>query len=94
MADLEKVISSIQAEIYSAAYYGNSFKDLVPVKLLQDALSLLKAQEPIEPIELYGDTKCVEDYNRTLAWKCGKCGYYIGGADNFCANCGRAVKWE
>lgn len=63
-------------------------------KAIEDAIELLKAQEPIEPIEFYDDTKCVEDYNRTLAWKCGKCGYYIGGADNFCANCGQAVKWE
>lgn len=46
MADWEKVISELQAEIYSAAYHGNSFKDCVPVSLLQNALSLLKAQEP------------------------------------------------
>ena len=109
MADLEKVIKGLEcctADLME--YHQDHFCDMCPYKstdqritycfnkrdLMADALSLLKAHEPIEPIELYDDTKCVEDYNRTLAWKCGKCGYYIGGADNFCANCGQAVKWD
>jgi len=45
MAELEKVISELQAEIDSAVYMGHSYKDCIPVSLLHNALSLLKAQE-------------------------------------------------
>ena len=109
MADLEKVIRGLECyrmkahgEIecgnreceFNCRYSDESELYCAYNHLLFEAIELLKAQEPIEPIEFYDDTKCVEDYNRTLAWKCGKCGHYIGGADNFCANCGQAVKWE
>ena len=90
--NIEKILAALDGFRMSDEMTYSAYSVLYDeISLLDD---LLKKQELIEPIELYDETKCVEDYNRTLAWKCGKCGYYIGGADNFCANCGRAVKWE
>ena len=49
-----------------------------------DALALLKAQEPVEPVYELGITRC------------GQCNHEIDkyGGDNYCPQCGRAVKWE
>lgn len=64
--------------------------------LMADALALLKAQEPIEPIF---------DYDGKDVWRCGNCHSNIfhpsrTDADEneknyrrFCFHCGRAVKW-
>ena len=63
-------------------------------ELMHDALVLLKAQEPVEPV-VDIDT-----------WKCGNCGHTLEHQEllgdnvllheqyNFCPECGRAVKWE
>lgn len=63
-------------------------------KMMRDALALLKAQEPVEPV-VDIDT-----------WKCGNCGHTLEHQEllgdnvlfheqyNFCPECGRAVKWE
>jgi uncharacterized OB-fold protein len=59
-----------------------------------EAIEILKQREPVEPVEMIDDHYPIGDPLRTIGWKCGKCGYYIGGEDNFCANCGQAVKWE
>ena len=93
MPDMEKAISNLQAEIDSAAYMGYSYKDCVPVSILQDALSLLKAQEQVEPIEMINDFYPIGDPLRTEGWKCGKCGQRIAWDDNYCSKCGTAVKW-
>lgn len=97
MADWEKVISELQAEIYSAAYHGNSFKDCVPVSLLQNALSLLKAQEPVAPEEY---TVVVSQYGNAehKCYRCGacKCGLIRNAnwQQKYCPECGREVKWQ
>lgn len=89
MDDREKVISELQAEIYSAAYRGNSFKDCVPVSLLQNALSLLKAQEPktVKEILIVGGH---------LMGKCPRCCKILTVQDHpiACGFCGQAVKWD
>lgn len=53
-------------------------------QLYRDALALLKAQEPVEPVYEIGITRC------------GQCNHEIDkyGGDNYCPQCGRAVKWE
>ena len=63
-------------------------------KAIEDALSLLKAQEPIKP-KVNIDT-----------WVCGNCGTRIERQSligpnavlaetfNFCPECGKAVKWD
>lgn len=62
--------------------------------LLFDALSLLKAQEPVEP-DVDVDT-----------WICGKCGHTLEHQElvgnnilfheqySYCPNCGKRVKWN
>lgn len=58
-----------------------------------DALSLLKAQEPARPIikqEMDDICSCIDN----VAY-CRKCGARIGRLkQNYCSNCGQAVKWD
>ena len=53
-------------------------------RLCGDALALLKAQEPVEPVYGLGITRC------------GRCNHEIDkyGGDNYCPQCGKAVKWK
>lgn len=64
-------------------------------QILEDAIALLKAQEPVEPISTEDDD-----------WICGACNNSVVGTTeideggfvpvrfNYCQNCGRAVKWD
>ena len=81
MTDLEKVIEGLEMSYR----YSNVDEDntLAPQQLVLDALSLLKAQKPVEPTR----------YDSTL-YLCGSCHYAIPRVVNYCPNCGRAVKWE
>ena len=76
--------------------YGNCETGCVKT-LAMDALALLKAQEPVEPIQGRDDQD--EDI-----FCCGVCGAVVGETylgppgecevrDNYCPECGRAVKW-
>lgn len=64
--------------------------------LMADALSLLKAQEPVKPIiETHWETPSVYDEDvKVTENKCGACGAEIDKWDKFCRMCGMAVKWE
>ena len=59
-------------------------------RLAQDALELLKAQEPVKPkkndVEFAG--------LRTWDWACPECNCTLEYRANYCSCCGRAVKWE
>lgn len=64
---------------------------LVPWDVVHDALALLKAQEPVEPI-WYQEGRWFK------TWRCGACGdilLFRNGKDKpkYCIECGRAVKW-
>lgn len=50
--------------------------------LHQEALKLLKEQEPVEP-----------SWRRGIPF-CGKCGRQFGRGFKYCPDCGRVVKWE
>ena len=63
-------------------------------KLMQDALALLKEQEPAEPKEIVNENLCVGEPYRTIGWECGNCGADIDSLYKYCPHCGRAVKWE
>lgn len=60
--------------------------------LYEDALALLKAQEPVEP-------KMMEFVDKGVTWEkyevptCGVCGALLGDA-LFCPMCGSEVKWD
>lgn len=91
MADREKVMNGLQmAYTYSNVDEENT---LVPQQIVIDAISLLKAQEPVKPImrfEMDDICSCIDN----VAY-CGKCGAPIGRLkQNYCSNCGQAVKWE
>jgi hypothetical protein len=58
----------------------------------KDALTLLKAQEPVKPTR-YQEGRWFK------TWRCGACGgtlVFRNGEDKpkYCTDCGRAVKWE
>ena len=55
-----------------------------------DAIALLKAQEPVEA------TVCNNDVSGAGSWwyQCGKCRMPIDPKDRFCRYCGQAVKWK
>ena len=59
-------------------------------QICRDALELLEAQEPIEPIFERQFLNTIEIYD------CGQCGTSLGakGIARYCMKCGRAVKWE
>ena len=61
-----------------------------PEKLIDDIVSLLKAQKPVKPI----DETC---WDNTMG-RCGHCKAPLpkleGLKSKFCWMCGRAVKWE
>ena len=64
------------------------------IAYIEDGTKLLKAQEPVEAVEMIDDFYPIGDPLRTIGWKCGKCMERIAGYDNYCPNCGQAVKWE
>lgn len=46
-------------------------------------VTFVKKQEPIEP-----------EPRKMWMYRCGACGHAIDQEDNFCRECGRAVKWD
>lgn len=58
------------------------------------AEELLKEQEPADPIEMIDDFYPIGDPLRTIGWRCGRCGARIDGYENYCPECGKAVKWD
>lgn len=56
------------------------------VKYAEDALKLLKAQEPVE-------AKIGGSADNCWWYTCGGCGEAIDHIDRYCRHCGRAVKW-
>ena len=77
MPDMEKVISIL------SAYKNHSFGDKAEKVTVEEIITLLKAQEPIEPVIVNGEPECAE------------CLYELrSDADSYCPCCGRKVKWE
>lgn len=66
-------------------------KSLDKPMMLDDALELLKAQEPVKPTVRY-----MEEYDGHGSdwYVCGACEMPIFPADKYCRHCGRAVKWN
>ena len=91
MTDREKVIKGLECcntpnNHEECPYNGAEHYNICTHQLLNDAIKLLKAQEPVEPVQdMVGDA---------LFWVCGSCGHDVSSSDWYCANCGRAVKWE
>lgn len=102
MPDKEKVIKGLEMCIADdfcdgCPYEEHCFSDgeITAIRMMRDALSLLKEQEAVKP---------VLDEQTGRIWLCGKCGSYVGYEDNdpddlnefdkHCRNCGTPVLWE
>lgn len=94
MIDREKVIEGLKRLLHS----GKMYDAHLVIDTCEAALALLKAQEPIAPIQ------GADDQDEDI-FCCGCCGAVVGETflglpgetevrDNYCPNCGRAVKWE
>lgn len=86
MPDREKVIKGL-AEMVDSQWLWN--KADYWAMMCRDALELLKAQEPVEA-KVMGESKS----HGSWWFACGACGHAIDPKDNFCRECGRAVKWN
>ena len=86
MADREKVIVELTAEIENASHCRHCGLAVT----MENALSLLKEQEPIAP-------KLIKMYPHDI-YECGNCGHRsVGSKDykaKYCPECGQAVKWN
>lgn len=89
MTDREKVIKGLErcsepgrnCNMSCPYYPANDCEH----QLINDANVVIKAQEPVKP-----------EWRNGYVY-CGQCGYrlhWIVERNNFCPNCGRAVKWE
>ena len=100
MPDREKVIKGLECcmneytvcRVCGCPYYGrgDNLHDCYE-KLSTDAIALLKAQEPVEPI---ASEYTALDNRKKLHIVCGNCCRCINEDDSYCWHCGRAVKWD
>ena len=92
MTDREKVIKaleycSVSGDKRDCDMCPMGFEEGCALRLKRDALALLKAQEPIAP----------HDYDPVIyghRYTCGNCHHTLWRNDNYCSQCGKAVKWE
>ena len=56
-------------------------------EMYMDAITILKAQEPIAP-------KCGHNVGVGWWYACGACNGEIVRSDDYCPHCGRKVKWD
>lgn len=85
MTDREKVIKGLEdiREDYE------NMRCKVSMEIIDDALALLKAQEPVKPIlKREGWNKYYNNY------VCPVCDQELVYEQNYCSECGRAVKWK
>lgn len=100
MPDREKVIKGLeycmggcQVSCFKCPYreIGHQPPDCLDnCMILQDAVELLKEQEPIKPDK----EKIMDCFSYFVeVYHCGKCGKDVTGC-NYCPSCGRKVKWK
>lgn len=92
MTKREKIINGLECcnndDCDNCSYFRSCNEDdlgTCRATLYRDILVILKAQEPVEP-----------KWRKGYAY-CGQCEYklhWIVDLNNFCPNCGRAVKWN
>ena len=99
MPDQEKVIKELE-EVQHYIKVENLPAHTLKAKLvIDDALALLKVQEPVKPIieTTYGTAECDDPWGRLIF--CGACGKRINEKynpdedDKYCKHCGKPVKW-
>ena len=94
--DREKVIKRLEeiSDYFFKVYHRSKYREEINkakdrCDAVEDVLAILKEQEPVEPIISYGTFRCGNCEN-IVGYNDGNgCGYQ----NNFCSNCGKAVKW-
>lgn len=97
MPDVEKVVNALEWLLENMVDPFNDFMlfdydgpiVLANKPIIEDALALLKAQEPVEPT--------IDIRHGKSMWRCGSCASALQPNQihtKFCFNCGKAVKWE
>ena len=92
MLDREKVMEQLERlskwldHQYQVVYDGDAPNYYDAYKAVDNAISLLKEQEPVEPKRGFVFTR--------KGWFCGSCGYRLNRTCGYCAKCGRSVKWD
>ena len=88
--DIERCICHVPDACIDCSKYGGDNAIRCMEELLADALSLLKAQEPIAP-------KLIKMYPHDI-YECGNCKHRsVGSKDyraKYCPECGKPVKWN
>lgn len=89
MADREKVINDLNVSKLMLCNPKMLTSEMC-VKIgqvINDAIDLLKEQEPVEPIPPTDESDL---------WKCGNCNHQLFRCTHqrYCEMCGREVKWE
>ena len=84
MPDREKVIGHLN-DCMEASRRDNTWV-FVRKDIVEDAISMLKEQEAVEPIRIDG--------KRNHFIKCGNCNYDLLTGYLFCPHCGRSIKWS
>ena len=97
MTDREKIIKAIEI-CYTKGHKCTECplfsEDDCNDKLMYDALTLLKAREPVAPKILDTAIPVSKTAVRFVnTYWCGACGEAINQSDFYCRKCGQAVKW-
>ena len=93
--DIERCICHVPDACKDCSKYGGDNAIRCMEELLTDALSLLKAQEPVLLENQHKPYGHFINANSPWISRCPKCGKKIEGKQTrFCKYCGQAVKWE
>ena len=78
-------------------YQKNKIPDIQP-EYLDDIITVLKAQEPVEPkvtvYHIFLDGTCDISPRMVTCGACGECLPTGDATTKYCPNCGRPVRWE
>ena len=93
MTDIEKVIKGLEEisdYFFSVYHHSKDREEINKAKdrcdAVEDALALLKEQEPVRPKYIDG--------KRNHFIMCGNCNTDLMRGMKYCSYCGRAVKWD
>ena len=90
MVDSKKVIENIE-RLLSDSIPCN---DCPIYEIMDDALALLKEQEPVEPDFLHGDWICPKCSGIVCRYVAQPSGYIEKILAKYCPQCGQPVKWD
>ena len=87
MTDKEKVIKGLQEAVDWLS--TETSLTVVDQWVIRDALALLKAQEPVEPVRMNHTENKYRDH-----YRCPICKEDLSYEQNYCPDCGKRLKWK